>query len=250
MAPRLPKTVESKIFDNLNESISNGISISSFKLEALVANANSLSVPGRYATLSAIYSHALQYDLAYQNAEYYMESGHNDSDFIRDITSGLTNVKLFNKAIELSKKYPIILECPRSRQDIYESALYTLDIEYCEYIISKYNIEGLNMSFNYAEILHFFGNDEKLVLRASAYFNYVYSNLADILAEYSVLGKSVIFGVSQVEDYSYLHLAININGQCFDNVLDIECKWHKKLAQYDIVDEKLCGIAFSMEINC
>jgi len=250
MAPRLPKTVKSKIFDSLNESISKGIAISAFKLEALVTNANSLSVPGRYAVLSALYSHALQYDLAYQNAEYYMESGHNDSDFIADIISGLTNVNLFNKAVELSKKYPIILEYPRSRQYIHKSALYTLDVEYCEHIILKYNLEGHNMSFNYGEILHFFGNDEKLVSRASAYFNYVYSSLADILAEYSVLGKSVVFGVSQVEDYSSLHLAININGQCFDNVLDIECKWHKKLAQYVVVDEKLCGIAFSMEINC
>ncbi|GAW96238.1 MULTISPECIES: hypothetical protein [Colwellia] len=250
MAPRLPKTVESKIFDSLNESIRNGISISAFKLEALVANANSLNVPGRYATLSALYSHALEYDLAYQNAEYYMESGHNDSDCIADIISGLTNVKLFNKAVELSKKYPIILEYPRSRKDTYESALYTLDIEYCEHITLKYNIEGLNISFDYEEILHFFGNDEKLVSRASAYFNYVYSSLADIFAEYSVLGNSLVFGVSQVEDYSSLHLAININGQCFDNVLDIECKWHKKLAQYVVVDEKLCSIAFSMEISC
>ena len=249
MAPRLPKTIESKILDSLNDTIINGVSFSPFQLQGLVSKANTVTLPEQYALLAMLYSHGLKYDLAYENSIKYIENSCNGLPSIDHVISSLTNIKLFNKVSKLSKQYPEILGSPVSCHHIYESALYLLDIEYCEFIISNYDVREDKLPLSSKHILEFFCNDKKLVSRASAYFIYAFDCLTDVLADFSILGNFVSIKLFDVDNYSSLQLMVNIKGHSFEKVFDMECQWHKKIAQYNIIDEKLCDIAFSMEIN-
>lgn len=248
MAPRLPKTIESEIFSILNESIDKGSLLSDIQCQSLVRKASKLNLANKYVCLSAIYTHAQKYEKAIESANNYFETQQLDEDLVDNVISALSNAKLFESVTDISKNYPSILNYSSSRYNCYEAALYILDIEHCDYIYSNYELDKSYYSFNHSSVKEYFENDKEISSRASQYFRSVFKYLTQVLASNKKAGRSLELGLSACGNYSSLELIVSLKEMDFETVLDIESQWLKKIAGYEVYDDKLCDIAFSMEL--
>ena len=251
MAPKVPKKVDAEIFKLLNESIDDGSLIPELQFERLVRKAKTLNVPYRYACLSALYSHTLNYDLAIENAVKSIQYSAGEQCCIENALSALSNMKLFKDIVRISKEYPILLNYSNSSYESYDAALHTLDLDYCEYIISKHSFSDNQKSFTHRSIMAFFENDRDVLSLASEYLNFVLEQLVIVLKRNLTRTSSIYFGI--IEDANYSSLEMNVSFNCnhfvIDKVIDLEDEWHSLIAEFTLTNDKLCNIAFSMGVE-
>ncbi|EGQ8499050.1 hypothetical protein L2D36_25290 [Vibrio harveyi] len=246
---REPKPVENEIFDILNGCIDSGRTLSEIEIQQLIRKANQLRAPLKYVCLSALYSHSAKYQLAIDTVNRCLRSNFYEPQCVSNMVSALKNARLFKSVVDISKEFPYILEHSKVMSDVYDSALYTLDLEYCSYISDKYVLTHDDDYLSHDKIYDYFERNEEIVSRASSYFNYVFSTLTEILAEAKARSSSIQFGLCNLGDYASLELAVQVKGSDFESVFDMESSWTKRLAQYEIVDDKLCDISFAMEVK-
>ncbi|EIT7141986.1 hypothetical protein L2761_004736 [Vibrio parahaemolyticus] len=244
MAKGIPKTIESEIFDILNNSIDSGTSLQDFELQQLIHKARTLLEPVKSVCLTALYSHSLKYELAAESAKNCFRSQSLDQSCVENTISALSNARMFSEVINLSKQYPFILDFPQSRIDSYESALYLLDLEYCKYIVDNCHLELSSGYFTHEDIMDFFEHDSLLINRATEYFKYIFNALKEVLNMHRVRSSSLELGLTHSAYGSSLELAIYIKNKSFDDIMAIESDWLDGISLYEVSDEILCDISF------
>lgn len=244
MAPRRPQQVDSEIYDLLNESIHTGKAIPEFQFRGLIRKAEKLPVPYRYACLSALYSHSLDYDQAISNAIYSIKYGRDEQFCVENALSALSNNKLFSDIVKLSKEFPVLLNYSDSRNESYDAAIFTLDLEYCEYIASHYQLRNDETLYDYEAIRCYFDNDQTLIRKASDYLVHAFDGLAELLKKYSMRTKSFGFGLVSDPIDQFLEVNITLHRASLDQAVDLELDWHAHIAQFDVIEPQLCNVAF------
>ncbi|TXX73392.1 hypothetical protein [Vibrio cholerae] len=248
MAPRIPQQIDAEIYDLLNSAISSGNSISDFQLQSLIRKAKSLNGAEKYACLSALYSHSFNYELVIENALNSIKFGSDNNHCVDNALSALGNNMLLSEVVDIAHNYPIVLNYSDSRESVYEAALYTFNLDYCEYISNTYPLD-LNNHLDYKCLVNYFDEDKGLINRAKEYASYILSGVTELCKKYKVHSKHFAFGVvgDPIEphlEYSILPLNISI-----DTAIDFEEEWHSHIAKYEISDDKLCNISFVVRID-
>ncbi|HCE4695047.1 hypothetical protein HJ014_22550 [Vibrio parahaemolyticus] len=244
MATGIPKTIESEIFDILNESIDSGSSLQDIELQKLIRMAKTLQDPVKSVCLTALYSHSLKYELAADSAVKCFQSQRLDRSCVENTLSALSNARMFSEVVNLSKQYPFVLDFQQARIDCYESALYLLDLQYCEYIFNNFRLELSEGYFTHEKVISFFNDDSDLINRASDYFNYVFKSLREVLKLHSMRSASLELGLVHSAYSSSIELAIYIKDRSFDEIMSIESDWLDRISLYEVSDEILCDISF------
>jgi hypothetical protein len=247
MIPPIAKTVDIEIFDLLNQSLDTVSFLSDIQLQGLIRKANTLNPATKYACLSALYSHAQKDEQAFESAVSCMESYDLEQVDIENTFSALTNAKLFTKVVELSKIFPEALCYDGPFLESYQAALYILDLDYCDVISTDYDMQQDPKFLAHKRTLDYLEHDKELVSRASTYFAFVFDNLASLLAIYPSCSYSLKFAMANSELHNLSEVVVKIKENNFDKIFELESKWLSKIAEYEIFDNKLCDISFSME---
>lgn len=246
MAPRIPKKIDVEIFDLLNKSIRSGSAIPEIQLQGLIRQAKKTSVPQRYACLSALYSHSFNYGLVVENALNSIKYGYNDIFCVENALSALSNNMLLSETVNISKDYPLSLKHEVSRHLIYEAAIYTLDLEYCEYIASNYELTFDEEHCDYRLLKEYFENDSNLIKKASEYFTHSLKGLAELFKKYKIHSKGFGFGLVDDPTEPYLELRVSPYHTTVDIMIDLELDWHSHIAKFDVTEKQLCNVAFQV----
>lgn len=244
MAPRIPKRIDAEVYELLNASIDSGNSIPEIKFRGLIRKAEQLPVPDRYACLSALYSHSLDYARAIENAENSIKHGATEQFCVENALSALSNNKLFSDIVILSKKYPILLNYSGSRNESYDAALYTFDLDYCEYIASNFELRNDDSFCDYKPIKKHLNDEKELIDKANKYFTYVLSGLTDLLRKYAIRTNSFSFGLIGDPIEQFLEVNISLHNASIDQAINLEAEWHSHIAKFDVSEKQLCNIAF------
>lgn len=244
MAPRVPKRIDAEIYELLNESIASGISIPDIQFQGLIRKAEQLPIPHRYACLSALYSHSLNYDRAIENAINSIKYGDNEQYCVENALSALSNNKLFSDIVAISKKYPILLNYSDSRNESYDAALYTFDLDYCEYIANNFELRDDETICDYKLIKEHLNDDKDLINNANEYFTYVFSGLTDLLRKYTIRTDSFSFGLIGDPIEQFLEVNISLHNASIDQTIDLESEWYSHIANFDVSERQLCNVSF------
>ncbi|MCX9527447.1 hypothetical protein IG547_08295, partial [Vibrio cholerae] len=141
MAPRIPQKIDAEIYEMINGAINSGETISEFQFQGLIHKAKKMSVPRRYACLSAVYSYAFNFDLVIENALNSVKYGIDDPFCVDNALYALSNNLLYKEIVNISKNNPLVLRHEDSLNTVYESAIYSFDFDYCEYINNMFKVE-------------------------------------------------------------------------------------------------------------
>ncbi|MGE6462563.1 hypothetical protein ABZP26_19280 [Pseudoalteromonas sp. SD03] len=249
MAPRVPNLVDSEIYDLLNESLNTGESIPEFQFKGLIRKAEKLPVPHRYACLSALYAHVFDYDRAIENAVNSIKFGHDEQSCIDNALSALSNNKLFSDIVRLSKEFPILLNYNNSRNESYDAAIYTLDLEYCEYIANNFQLRNDGSLYDYEAFRCHLDNDQNLIQKACEYMNYVFEGLTVLLKKSSMRTRSLCFGLITDPMGEYMEINVALHNASVEQVVDLEFDWHEHISKFDASAPQLCNISFVVEVS-
>ncbi|EHU0384931.1 hypothetical protein KY019_003333 [Vibrio cholerae] len=247
MAPRIPKQVDAEIYDLLNESIHTGVAIPEILFRGLIRKAEKLPVPFRYACLSALYSHALDYDRAIENAVNSVKYGCDEQFCVENALSALSNNKLFSDIVKLSKQFPILLNYSDSRNESYNAAIFILDLDYCEYIDKNFELRSDVSLCDYETLRCYLDNDEELIKKASDYMIHVFNGLTELLKKEMKRTKSFRFGMISDPIDQYLEVNVSLHNASIEKAVDLELAWHEHIAKYEVSEPQLCNIAFVIE---
>lgn len=246
MAPRIPKEIDVEIFELLNKSLQSGDSIPDIQLQGLIRQAKKARIPQRYACLSALYSHSFNYSLVVENALNSIKYGYNDIFCVENALSALSNNMLLSETVNISKDYPLSLKHEVSRHLIYEAAIYTLDLEYCEYITSNYELNFEEDHCDYRLLKEYFESDSNLIKKASEYFTYSLKGLAGLFKKHKIHNKSFGFGLVDDPTEPYLEFRLFPYNTTVDTMIDLELDWHSYIAKFDVTEKQLCNISFQV----
>lgn len=249
MAPRLPQKADVEIYEILNRAIETGSSISEHELQQLINKAENLSTPNKFACLSAVYSHALDYDKVVENSLKAIKVGATDEACVINALSALSNMKLYAEIVKIAKQYPVLLGYNEPRFEIYDAAFRVLELDYCEYITNKYKVSFDNEILDYKLLKDYFCNDSRLIEKAGQYLNVAYLELISVLKNNKHRASSIGFGIMNYPGEAYLEVEINIyNSDDYnvDDIMDLEEQWFKRLSTYQVSDEKLASISFGI----
>ncbi|MUJ26342.1 hypothetical protein [Aliivibrio fischeri] len=244
MAPRIPKQVDSEIYDLLNESIHTGEVIPEIQFRGLIRKAEKLPVPYRYACLSALYSHSLDYEQAIENAINSIKYGCDEQFCVENALSALSNNKLFSDMVRLSKEFPILLNYSDSRNESYDAAIFTFDLDYCEYIANNFELRNDESLYDYEAFRSYLEHDEELIRKASEYMSYVFDGLTVLFKQSSIRAKSFGFGLMSDSIDQYLEINVLLHSSSIEQAVDFELSWHEHIAKFDVSEPQLCNIAF------
>ncbi|QHB82382.1 hypothetical protein GIS01_09455 [Aeromonas veronii] len=250
MAPRLPQKADVEIYAILNRAIETGSAISDFQLRKLISKAEKLAAPNKYACLSAVYSHTLDYDKVVENSVKAIKLGASDEECVFNALSALSNMKLYSEIVKIAKQFPVLLGYNEPRHEIYDAAIRVLELDYCECISGKYGLSlDDNKKSDYKSLRNHFCNDSKLIQQAGQYLNVAYLELISVLKNHKYRPSSINFGVENYPGGEYLEVEINIYSADYydvDDIINMEEQWFKKLSSYQVSDEKLASISFGI----
>ncbi|MCE7646795.1 hypothetical protein [Vibrio fluvialis] len=249
MAPKVPQTADKEIFEKLNESLSTGSQISLLEIQRLINKASKIPVPQRYACLAAVYSHVPNYDLTLENAEYAVKYSCGDKECIMNALSSLNNLRCYSDIVRFARTYPAILRCNDVIQECYDAAFYSFDFDFCEELARDY-MDLLNEALEHRNLINFFDSDPELINKASEYISFSLRKFKDISQKHQIRTSSNTFGFNApshklgAKEFNFI---IGFKSIDIDRLIDIETEWLKGIAEYEISDERLCAITFSME---
>ncbi|ELE5025662.1 hypothetical protein RDG65_000921 [Vibrio fluvialis] len=247
MAPRLPKQVDAEIYDLLNGSIRTGIAIPEIQFRGLIRKAEKLPAPFRYACLSALYSHSLDYERAIENAVYSVKYGCDEQFCVENALSALSNNKLFADIVKLSKEFPVLLNYSDSRNESYDAATYIFDLDYCEYIADNFELKQDNPLYDYEAFRCYLDNDRELIKKASDYMIHVFDGLTKLLKLANIRTKSFGFGMVSDSVSQYIEVNVSLHNTSIEQAVDLELSWHEHIAKFDVSEAQLCNMAFVIE---
>jgi len=249
MAPIIPKTIDAEIYELLNKSMASGISIPEIQFQRLIRKAEKLPIPHKYACLSAIYSHSLNYERAIENAVKSINYGDNEEYCVENALSALSNIKLFSDIVDISKKYPILLSYNDSRNESYKAALYTFDLDYCEYIANNFKLITNGNICDYKPFKKHLNEDRELIGKANEYFTYVLHGLTDLLKKHTILSNSFSFGLTGDTVGDFLEINVALRNTPIDQTIELESQWHSHIAKFNVSEKELCNVAFVMGVS-
>ena len=249
MAPRIPKTVTNDIFTRLNNAMVTGNSLSDFEFMSLLNKAQKLTVPDRYTCLATLYCHDFKYQLAIENAQNCLNNNQNNERCIVNAVAALNNAALLNDIISISKRHLDLLRYEEYRHIIYDAALYTLDLDYCDSIVSQYPMPNDPERFFHKELRVFFNHDTELLFKGREYLLFALDCLTAVLKRNLKRTSSTHFGLVYDSVGAALELRINFRYISIDELIDIEDEWHLLISEFIVSDNELCDISFSMGID-
>jgi len=245
MASGIPQKIDDLIYQRLNEYNKNSSVIPELQLQDLVKKAKTLNQIEQYTCLAALYSHAFKHKKTKENAIKAIAYCNGEKSYIINASAALININLCRELVEISKTNSILLEYTESRQDVYDAALYALDLEYCDMITEKYGLPDIPRA-NHKDLLDFFDHDNDLLEKGGKYIDFALENLIKVLKVNSVRTSSLQLDLVNSDDDSFLGLTVNFKNLSIDKVIDMEDQWYSHLAKFSVSDDKLCNMSFTM----
>lgn len=242
-----PKTHNAydSLIELLNHMLDTQATLSEFDKARLKRDASRLNKPNSYACLAAISSFIGDVSETLQMAEAALK--YRDLSIVDNVFHALYNLRLYGDICTYAIDEPWVLQHPKVLLAVYQSALYSINLEVCdmtrEHLIDHDN--SLSILFKKHDIIKNFlsSSNYQHVLR-----EYITYALQFFHSEINTNNNCVIeFEEMHDEGIKFLAVDITLTNINMDQAIDLESTWHKYISNFNANVEIKSLISFQIE---